>query len=69
MYIRKLLTHTTNCNLLGERGIQLSKQNDDKSAMEKYDERLKGTFVTVIFIGVFILLSWFGIFYYYITTL
>lgn len=50
-------------------GNKLSKQNDEKSSAEQYDERLKGTFVTVIFIGAFILLSWLGIFYYYITTL
>ncbi|MEI3612813.1 cytochrome c oxidase subunit 2A [Pseudogracilibacillus sp. SO30301A] len=46
----------------------MGKQTDEKSSAEQYDERLKGTFVTVIFIGVFIMLSWFGIFYYYITT-
>jgi len=47
----------------------LNNRNDGKSIPEKYDERLKGTFVSVVFIGAFILASWFGIFYYYISTL
>ncbi|NLI69072.1 MAG: cytochrome c oxidase subunit 2A [Bacilli bacterium] len=34
-----------------------------------YDEQLKGTFVSVLLIGLFILLSWFGIFSFYWSTL
>jgi|GEM_PF-4700233 len=47
----------------------MSEYRDEKQAAEKYDERLKGTFIAVILIGIFIFLSWFGVFYYYITTL
>lgn len=46
-----------------------NKKDSERTAQETYDDRLKGTFVSVIFIGTFIILSWFGIFYYYITTL
>jgi len=46
-----------------------NKQEDQRTAQETYDDRLKGTFVSVIFIGTFIVASWFGILYYYITTL
>lgn len=45
------------------------KEEEKKTAMETYDERLKGTFISVIFIGAFVTLSWFGVLYLYITTL
>ena len=50
-------------------GMLLRNHGDEKTTAKKYDDGLKGTFVTVIFIGIFILLSWGGIFYYYITTI
>jgi len=50
-------------------GRKLSYQDNEKSTQEQYDDRLKGTFVSVVSIGAFILVSWFGIFYYYISTL
>lgn len=47
----------------------MSEKNNDYHSEESYDERLKGTFVSVLFIGLFILLSWFGIFAFYWSTL
>ncbi len=47
----------------------MSADKNNKTVADVYDERLKGTFVTVIFIGAFIVLSWFGVLYFYITTL
>lgn len=32
------------------------------------DEQLKGTFISVIFVALFVLLTWLSVFYIYITT-
>ncbi|UQD52184.1 cytochrome c oxidase subunit 2A [Bacillus methanolicus] len=42
----------------------MDNRTEDKEAAA-YDERLKGTFVSVFFIGAAILLSWLIIFYLY----
>lgn len=47
----------------------MSERNNDKSAKETYDERLQGTFVSVISIGIFILITWFLMFNFYLTLL
>lgn len=47
----------------------MSERRDEKDAMETYDERLKGTFISVISIGIFILITWFLMFYFYTTLL
>lgn len=44
-------------------------EHHDENEKQSYDERLKGTFTSVILIGAFIILSWAGIFYYYWSTL
>lgn len=44
-------------------------KHHDEKEHETYDQRLKGTFTSVLFIGAFILLSWAGIFYLYWSTL
>lgn len=46
----------------------MTEKKEDPSAADDYNERLKGTFITVLGIGAFILLFWLGMFYYYITT-
>lgn len=47
----------------------MSDKNHDQHGEDSYDKRLKGTFVSVLIIGLFIILSWFGIFTFYWTTL
>ncbi|HEX6594317.1 MAG TPA: cytochrome c oxidase subunit 2A [Bacillota bacterium] len=44
-------------------------RKEDKRAADEYDQRLMGTFVSVILIGLFIFLTWLSIFYYYIKTI
>lgn len=43
-----------------------NRAKDKEAAAAAYDERLKGTFVSVFIIGASILLSWLSIFYFYI---
>lgn len=47
----------------------MDEHHNEKNSEQSYDERLKGTFLSVILIGLFIILSWFGIFMFYWTTL
>ncbi len=47
----------------------MSDEKNTKTAADVYDERLIGTFITVLVIGAFIVISWFGILYFYITSL
>lgn len=47
----------------------MERDDRDKSANDTYDERLKGTFTTVLLIGAFIILTWLGMLYYYLITL
>ncbi len=36
---------------------------------KKEDEQLKGTFVSVIFVALFVFLTWLAVFYIYITSI
>lgn len=47
----------------------MDKENTNNQNIKTYDKRLTGTFITVIAIGAFILASWLGVFYFYISTL
>lgn len=60
---------TINCNLLtNERKLCMDKREEESSADHLYDRRLKGTFITVLGIGVIIFISWLAMFLYYIAT-
>ncbi|MBO1003003.1 cytochrome c oxidase subunit 2A [Pseudogracilibacillus auburnensis] len=46
----------------------MDKREEESSADQLYDRRLKGTFITVLGIGVIIFISWLAMFLYYIAT-
>lgn len=50
---------------LCERVLIMDEEQEHQSPNELYDSRLKGTFVSVILIGIFIMLSWAGVFVFY----
>lgn len=45
----------------------MNRTGEEKDTSASYDENLKGTFISTIFVGVFVLISWLAIFYIYIT--
>jgi len=52
-----------------ERVLKVDKEQQHQSSEELYDSRLKGTFLTVVLIGLFNILSWAGVFMFYWKTL
>ncbi len=47
----------------------MNQREKAKETSVSYDENLKGTFISTIFVGLFVLLSWLAIFYIYMQTL
>lgn len=57
-----------NCCLLQVKEVRTVNRTDNKKdTTASYDENLKGTFISTIFVGLFVLLSWLAIFYIYMT--
>lgn len=53
------------CSDLCERVLIMDEEQEHQSPNELYDSRLKGTFLSVVLIGIFIMLSWAGVFVFY----
>ncbi len=69
MHKNTIFEQAKSCRLPVKEVRNLSRSEEKKDAAASYDENLKGTFFSTLFIGAFVLISWFAIFYIYITTI
>lgn len=71
LHKKSFFVQNIDCNyyLSEEKRWKMKEREDEKTAMDTYDERLQGTFVSVISIGIFILITWFLMFNFYLTLL